>query len=269
MRQFGLFHPLALSFYSQPLYRDVARNWRGITFLYLLIVLALCWVPSMVQLQTGLTKFIQKDAPAIVQQVPPIKITDGKVSTNVETPYTIKDPESGKPFIVIDLTGKFTSLAGTGARMLLTHNQFIAQQSAAETRTYDLSGVKSFSIDRETISRWLQLAQTWLVVLVFPIVLLFSYGYRVVQTFVYGLIGLIVAKSLHVPLGLMASVRLAIIAITPVLIADTLLDIVKFHPPAWWLMCFAVAMGYLIFGIKAATTTPPPIAAPCPQPGQT
>ena len=268
MRKFGLFHPLVLSFYSQPLYADVARNWRGITFLYLLLVLALCWVPGMVKMQTGLSKFIKKDAPALVQQIPRVSIINGEVSTDVETPYYINDPDSGKTLMILDLTGEFTSLEGTGAKMLLTRNQLIAEKSAIETRTYDLSGIKNFSIDRATIEGWLQLARSWLVPLLFPIILLFSYCYRLFQALVYGLIGLIIAQVLHVPLGLMASVRLAIIAITPVLILDTLLGLTEFRLPAWWLLGFAIAMGYLFFGIKAASSAPPPGETPGPQPGQ-
>src|SRR3990172_1304212 len=228
MRKFGLFHPLVLSFYSQPLYQDVARNWRGATFLYLLLVLALYWLPGMVKMQRDMSEFLEKDAPAALQQIPRITITDGVVSTDVETPYYIKDPETGKPFLILDLTGEFTSLEGTGAKMLLTRNQLIAQKSTMETRTYDLSGIKSFSIDRETIERWLQLARSWLVPLLFPIIHIFSYCDRLFQTFVYGLIGLIIAKLFHVPLGLMASVRLAIIAITPVLLLDTVFGLAKF-----------------------------------------
>jgi hypothetical protein len=89
-----------------------------------------------------------------------------------------------------------------------------------------------------------------------------------VQTFIYGLIGLIIAKLLHVPLAYMASVRLAIIAVTPGLILDTLFPLVKLRPPAWWLLGFAIAMGYLFFGIKAATAAPPQAATTRPQPGQ-
>jgi hypothetical protein len=66
----------------------------------------------------------------------------------------------------------------------------------------------------------------------------------------------------------MASVRLAIIAVTPGLILDTLFPLVKLRPPAWWLLGFAIAMGYLFFGIKAATAAPPQAATTRPQPGQ-
>ena len=268
MRKFGLLHPLVLAFYSPPLYQDVARNWRGITFLYLLLVLALSWLPGMFSMQKGLSGFVTKDAPEGLKQFPRISIINGEVTTDVETPYSIKDPESGKTFIIIDLTGEFTSLEGTEAKMLLTRNQLIAQKSTMETRTYDLSGIKEFTIDRTRIEGWLQLARTWLVTLLFPFVLLFSYCYRLFQVFVYGLIGLIIAKLLKTPLAYMASVRLAIVAITPMLILDTILSLVKFHVPAWWLLGFAIAMGYLFFGVKASAVPQPSVEPFTPPPPQ-
>ncbi len=50
MKRFGLFHPIWMSFYSRALYRDVAQNWKGTGFLYLLFLLALSWIHPIVQL---------------------------------------------------------------------------------------------------------------------------------------------------------------------------------------------------------------------------
>ncbi len=268
MRKFGLFHPLVLSFFSQPLYQDVARNWRGITFLYLLLLLAICWLPHMFRLQAELTKFVEKDSARALQQIPRISINNGEVSTDVETPYFINDPDTGKPFVIIDLTGEFESLAGTEAKVLVTKNQVFVRNRPTETRVYDLSGIKEFSVDRARVEGWLELAQRWFVIILFPFTLSFVYGYRLVQAFIYGLIGLIVAKILHASLPYMALVRLAIIAVTPVLILDTVISLSKVRVPAWWLIGFLIAIGYLFFGIKAATAPPQPAETPGPQLGQ-
>ncbi len=267
MRKFGLLHPIFLSFYSQPLYRDVATNWRGAAFLYLLLLLALCWLPSMGTMHADLSRFIDTKAGALVRQVPHVSISDGEVSTDVETPYFIKDPDNGKTLVILDLTGQFTSLEGTDAKVLITRNRIIARKSPQETRIYDLSGVKSFSVDQTRIAGWLQVAKAWLVPVLFPILLLFSYVYRLFQAFVYGLIGLIFASLLHVKLDLLASVRIAIIAITPVLVLDTLRGLAKVHIPWSTLLCFIIAMGYLFYGVKAATAPLPP-ETPGPMVGQ-
>ncbi len=44
-------------------------------------------------------------------------------------------------------------------------------------------------------------------------------------------------------------------AVTPVIVVSTLLDALAETPPYWWLLCFAIAMWYLFFGVKAAAET--------------
>ncbi len=256
MKRYTILHPLILSFYSQSLYQDVGRNWKGLAFLYLLFLLALSWLPSMVKLQLGLADFLRTDAAAFVQQVPRITISNGEVSTDVETPYFVKDPKTGKPAMIIDLTGKTTSLDRSEAQILLTKKQLMVKKSAAETRVYDLSAVKQFSVDRERIGRWLQIGKKWLIPLVFPFAVLFSYVYRIVQALIYGLIGLLFATISKAALGYQPSVRLAVIAITPVLVLDTIFDVAKVHVPFWSVIGFCVAMAYLFFGVKANAAAP-------------
>lgn len=262
MRKFGIFHPLVLSFYSQPLYQDVAKNWRGAAFLYLLLVLALYLLPTMVTMQRGMTRFVEREAPGVLKQIPRVSIIDGEVSTDVETPYHIIDPENGKTIIILDPDGGLNSLEGTDAKVLITRHQLIAKQRPRETRVYDLSGIKNFTVDRARVEGWLHVASVWLVPLLFPLMLVALYCFRLFQALVYGLIGLIFAKLLHVRLGLMASVALAIIAITPVLVLDVVFGLAKFRPPAWWLIGFIIAMCYLFFGVRANAATPSPTAAP-------
>src|SRR5687768_15029809 len=138
MKRYHILAPLVLSFYSKGLYQDVGRNWRGKAFLYLLLLIAICWIPGLIQMQADLAKWVDGEGSALVQQMPRITITNGEASTDVETPYFIKDPKTGKPVIIIDLTGQFTSLKGSEAMVLLTQKQFMVRKNERETRVYDL-----------------------------------------------------------------------------------------------------------------------------------
>jgi hypothetical protein len=53
------------------------------------------------------------------------------------------------------------------------------------------------------------------------------------------------------PFGAAASV--AVMAMTPVIIVDTLAMLLKIDLPLWGLGSFIVALAYLFFGIRAAT----------------
>lgn len=252
MKRHSALDALVLSFYSQPLYRDVATNWRGTGFAYLLMLLALCWVPEMVKLQMGFSKYVSGEAAQLVKQIPAITIADGEVTTDVETPYFIKDPEKGKVLAIIDLTGQYTSLDNSPADLLLTKHQVFTRNNY-EVRTYDLKGVKSFHLDQNRVRGWLNVARSWMVVVIYPCALLFSFVYRIVQALIYGLCGLIISKIVKVELEYLTLLRLATVAVTPAVMLETLRSVASIQIPLWSLLCFLLAMGYLFFAVKANT----------------
>ncbi len=86
MKRFSIFHLPVLSFFSSALYRDVARHWRGVCFGYLLLLLLLCWIPPMVKMHRGFAGFLRDDAPAVISQIPEIRIRDGLASTPEDRP---------------------------------------------------------------------------------------------------------------------------------------------------------------------------------------
>ncbi len=46
MRRYNLLQPLWLAFYSKSLYRDVRQHWQGFVFVYLIFLVALCYLPA-------------------------------------------------------------------------------------------------------------------------------------------------------------------------------------------------------------------------------
>lgn len=268
MKQHNYFEAFYLSFYSAPLYRDAGRNWKGTGFLYLLLLLALAWIPEMAGIHTRISEAIDNEGQAFAAQVPAITISDGEVSTDVETPYFIRDPGTDKVWAIIDLTGEYTSLADTEAELLLTRNEVLMRRDRGtihETRAYDLSDVDSFTLSGEDVSRWLEAAKSWLVILFYPFAVLFSFVYRIIQALIYAAIGLLIARSLKVELAYGTLLRLAVVALTPVIILDTVRSVASVSIPALWLVAFAVAMGYLIFAIRANATPAEP-TQPTPEP---
>jgi hypothetical protein len=251
MKRYSVLDALVLSFYSQPLYQDVAKNWRGTGFAYLLLLLAVCWVPEMAKLQIGFSNYVRGEGAQLVRQIPAINVTDGEVTTDVATPYFIKDPEKGKVLAIIDLTGQYTSLEDTPADLLLTKHQVFTRNNY-EVRTYDLKGVKSFHLDQYRVQGWLNVARSWIVVVLFPCALLFSFVYRIVQALIYGLCGMIISKIVKVKLEYLTLLRLAAVAVTPAVILDTARSVSSVHVPFWSFLCFLIAMGYLTFAVSAS-----------------
>jgi hypothetical protein len=256
MRRFSFFHAPVLSFFSKSLYQDVAEHWRGTGLLYLLIIAALVWIPTTIKMHREFGRFATNEAPRITQQIPRITITDGKVSTDVATPYFIKDPADGTPLMIIDTTGEYQNLDETPARILLTKTKLIAR-SESDVRTYDLSGIKSFEVDRARVEGWLATGKTWLSLVLYPILVIGTFALRAIQILVYALIGSLFARMMNANLSYKTLMRLAAVAITPVIVLNLIFEFLPVRIPMWWLIGTVLGLGYLFFAVKSNSETPP------------
>ncbi len=254
MRRYSIFHVPALSFFSKELYIDVGQNWKGVNFLYLLLLLAVCLIPRTINLHRGISNFVNNEAPAIVNQVPEITITDGQVSIKETQPYYIKDPDSDELLAIIDTTGQIESIEDTDAFCLLTGNKVIIKKSKFENRTYDLSNVKAFAVDSERITGWLHIGRKFLAVVLYPFALLSSYVYRIVQVLIYAAIGLLFASFCKTTLSYAALIRLSVVAVTPCIIVGTILGLADTSIP--YFLYLVAALVYLFFAVKSISGIP-------------
>lgn len=249
MRRYSIFHPLVLSFFSKSLYRDVGKNWRGTGLLYLLLILALLWIPTIIKGHLGFARFADNDAKAITQQIPAITITNGHASTNVPEPYFIKNPKTGETLAIID-TRDNSEAGNTSVPLVLTETKLVTNKSATETRIYDLSSVGNFSVDQTRVEGWLGIARHWFFPALYPLAILFSFIFRAIQLLIYALIGLLFARMLNANLDYKTLMRLAAISITPVLVLNLLFEFLPVRIPGWLLLGIVIELGYLFFAVK-------------------
>jgi len=248
MKRYTIVHPLFLSFFSKSLYQDVAKNWKGICFLYLFLLTALCWIPGIIQLHLSISDFTKNEAPTIIEQIPNIKITKGKVSTEKPGLHTIKNPKNGDPLIIIDTTGKYTSLKGSKAVALLTETKFTFKKNKIETSSFNLEKIDNFSINRKAIYHYLSIFETWFAITSYVFLLIFSFIYRILQVLLFAVIGIIFTKILRTTLSYQVLIRLTVISITPALIFTTLLDLLNI--PTLGGTSFIISMCYLFYAVK-------------------
>lgn len=269
MKRFSLFHPLYMSFYSSELYQDVGRHWKGVGLGYLFLAMAILQLPMAAKIHMGFSKWVATGANEIVDQIPQINVNHGEVSTNVETPYYIKEPtdpasrvsSTSDYLLVIDLTGKYKTLEDVKTDILLTKHS-VTMRNQREVRTYDLSGVDGFSMDSARVHGWLSSSRFFVAPGFYVFVLLFSFLYRVAQVALYAAVGILFARSMNAALEYAALMRLAAVAVTPPMALNEIVDLAQAHIPLWSLICLGMALGYLYFGIKASAGPTPVTAAP-------
>ena len=251
MKRYSTVHPLFMSFYSRSLYQDVAMNWRKISIFYLLLLLAVCLIPLTFKTRASVSDYVLREASKIIKQFPVVSISKGQVSADVLMPYTIKDPENNASLIIIDTTGQVTSLAGSDALVLLTKTQLIFRKDQKETRTLDLSDIDSLVIDQPRLYDWMDTFLEYFPYILYPVALLFTFLVRISQAILFALVAIGFSNYLKLYFRYRTLLSLSIVSMTPAILLDTLYNYSGMTIPFWWLIDFALALGYLFFSLKS------------------
>lgn len=251
MTKYPFFKKIILSFYSTELYVFVGKseiNKSGLKYLFLL--LTIFWIPEIIKMQVNISDFINAKLPVFIENFPNIEIKNGIVSFDKTSPYIVLDDKTKKEMMIFDTTGKFISLDGLEAQMLLTQSKFIFRKNDMETREYDLSNINEFQITHEKILSWAQWGRN-LSYLLYLLIIPLAFIYRAFQTLIYSLIGLIFQAILHTHLSFRTIYRLSIIAITPAFISDKLLGYFDLDFTGWSFICLLISLSFLYFAMLA------------------
>lgn len=229
--------------------------------MYMLVLLVLTWLPIMVKGYVGFSTFVRDDAPRFVEEVPPVTIRDGVVSSDVPQPHVIKNPDNGQPFIVIDTTGGTLEPPPGAPSMLLTRSALLMRKSEQEVRTYDLSEVKSFAVDKHRVYGWLNVMKQWFLPLLLPLMVVLSLIGRLILMLITAAIGLGMASGAGARIGFAAMMRLAALAMTPSMLLFTAVSLAGVpNVPFGTLLGIGLTLGYLLFMIRAVKEDFPPPA---------
>ena len=284
--RYSRFAALVLSFFSAPLYRDVARNWGGIALLYLLLVMFLTWLPVLVKGHVGLRKAVQDpQVNAIVDELPSVTINKGVVSIQEPEPYIVRDPQTGRALLYVDTTNRFDRPEAAQAVALLGRSTLEMRQPN-KTEVHDLSRVDYLYVDAATVRRWVDAMPRLYAVFALPAVLVWSLAWGLVRMLIYGLIGMMFASIFNARLDYAALLRLSAVAMTPGMVLDMISWLAAVPPPmpccGWSFIIGAITVGYLAFAVRANSqpavppggygytdsfpASPPPAYAPAPPP---
>jgi hypothetical protein len=264
METYGRIRAIVLSFYSRDLYRDVAANWRGIGTLYLLLVLAICWLPSAARWFRGLRDFAAGEGAEIARQIPAITIENGIMRVDPAGRHVLRDPDGkGDPdetVVVIDDTiddvpSEFEDVQA----VFLTRREFgMIRPSRGERRVWRLTPGADMQITAARVKGFFDALPLWIPPLGYVLCLAGSLLMRTLQSLVYGAIALWMGQRATIAMDYRAGVRLAAVAMTPVIVARTVIWLTPWEP-SWyigWPIAIAVTVAFLHFGVKAAATPP-------------
>lgn len=256
MARFGRLPAIWQSFYSRNLYCDVAFRWQGTGLLYLLLLLAVTWLPTPARWARGLSAFADRSAPHLAQELPAIAIENGVMRADPPGRHVVHDPDQpGKVMLIVDDTIDEVPPGLDTQMMFLARREFgVIRPSRGERRVFRMSETASFSATPAGVTRFLRSLAFWLPPVGYIAVVAGSLLMRLLQALLYAAIGQVFARKASVELDYQALMRISAVAMTPVIVARTLL---WFGPwdPVWylrWPTAFAITLMYLRFGIQSA-----------------
>ena len=229
-KRYRIWHLPVLSFYSKPLYRDVAARWKGTNLVYLCLLLAICLVPVVRNASRHTIKTIDRCMDVYLMQVPPMQLSDGILTVNAPQPYSVI--AGNRTVLLIDTTGRIQTPEEVDALVLLTQTQLHIKHPKQPAVVYDLKDFNNLTLNQEIagdlIIRMKRLvASTYYIAIYLGSLVLFT-----IVALLLGGIACLIATRQKKSLDYKAGVRIAVVALTPALIIGALLAAVSRDVPA-------------------------------------
>ncbi len=257
-RRFGVFQGLVLSLFSPAYYRDVANNWGGIGFVYLLLLFLLTWIPVLAKWQNDAGRFVNNEFADVLKDWPTVSIKAGKASSPVDQPFIVTDPKDGKVIFVLDTTGAIDSLEKTPAQFLVTETQLHVRDQH-KIQIHDLREWPDMDISKENVIGWASTATKWLGAALFPFVMVGSLIRALIVMLIAGLVGLAFRSLVNPNITYGSLVRLAAMGITLPTYIDTAATFAGVPIRFWFLITIAITTLYVVLGAQSAASGARPL----------
>lgn len=230
------------SIYSPEFYANLSKKpfKDGIRYFFLLILLftiihlitlispLLIEAPTMIG---GATQNIVNCFPKELE----VKITNGQLSANTQEPYFISSCEGDKSqnLAVIDTKTPFSPQKFDEYKVgaWITKDSIIFKKNDYETRTYSLTKIKDYKLNKEVLDSYQKILQPYLK-FIGPILLLLSfvgiylsYTFRLIHLLIISLLIWLLTKIFKTDLTYGQSYKIGLYAITVGLIVDLVVNL--------------------------------------------
>jgi len=178
---------------------------------------------------------------------PEIRITDGKVSSPVEQPFTFEEDD----FVFILDTRDATKELDLSYRngILLTRTDLIYRSRPGETRHYSLEKFPNLILNQATVERFLQLIRNWTWVVTAFFLTIWFWIAKLIQVLFWSLLSLVVNAITKRSLPYRALFNIGVLALTVPFAFDLVKDTLGLRAPGLGWISLALYVGYLIWGI--------------------
>ena len=267
MKQFTIWQAPFYSFWSKSFYIDVAKNWRGGTYLYLFLLICFTWVFMSIKKQMDFVYFADHQIAPVIAQMPVVTIDKGILSIDKPTPCTLKNKD-GETIITFDTSDKPMALDSIPEDTYLVTKKAIymySQKTGIGGWRRDAGGTQAdFStfpdhvvFDQKAAHQFVSDLSKALPIIIFMIGVPVGFVFCLLQSLIYGLIGLIMIRLEKIDLSYGALVRLSAVAMTPALLIDSIIKVRSFDQTTyylWPIVALIINLAYVIFAVYVNIT---------------
>jgi len=251
MQRFSKLSAIFHSLYSANLYRDVATRWEGLGLSYLLLFTFLLITPAqligqymldraMFELQPGLLNPTEKLIEDIANQIPKMEYRFKKLRVIDQEAHIIylNEEEKKTPLVLIDHNVKPETFTDATPPIIVAEAAIYIRKPGGEMRTitYEELKLEEQYLDPHVFAGWAALGLKWLHekrmilhvtfgLFLWSLLMLMVFLWRAMQAFAFGLIGYVIALLMQMKTPYFVCVRLAAVAITPMILADVAIGI--------------------------------------------
>lgn len=218
-------------FFSSKLYVDVGKRWKGLSILYLLIVILVVSLPVSLRLMVNFHHYFNQQVMLPYQLLPPFIVQNGLVSFDKPMPLLIKN-DLGQVVAIIDTTGKSKIIDKKYPHLtiLVTKNALlyhappppmvfqgaIPKDNPVTTRVFDNTMNQVFDAKSWLQSSHMSTVETAIGIMIYPTIALLLFFIYLVILLAFSLMAQLAAKVLlKYDITWMQAVRLLIVAATP------------------------------------------------------
>lgn len=239
--------------FDPGLYDEVRYEWKGTNLLYLLGLIFFIVLILGVTWWYQLNMVASKEAQKIIAQLPVMTFKDGAMSIDKPSPYLVTNPwptsrDEGMSLAVFDMDGKYTSPEEAKTAILFTKTEMIPAHDGKRT-VYGQIGSDG-KLDPDTINGMLKMAVIWLPILVVLVGLPFLWSMHALQALIYAGVATVVGQMTGCPMPFDAALRLAIIAMSPVMLLSTGMTCTNTFVPFWGFITIPIVIGYIVFAVR-------------------
>lgn len=228
---YSYWQALYYSFFKRALYVDVGKRWKGLSVLYLVLLMFVASFPFSLRLMFVFDDFFKQQIIRPLENLPELYVQNGLVSLDKPMPYFIKD-ESGDVIAAVDTSGVITDFSTSYPKLsvIITKDTFLFRVpespqffKAFKTEPWPAT-IKKFDKDLNQIfdaKQWVEsstIKATRMVinVMIFPTIAVLFFTLYLIFLLAFTLMAQFVAKVLlKFDLTYITAFRLLMVAATP------------------------------------------------------